>query len=200
MPKNPDRRPPYDELAALVVRQMTRSRPSGRRSSGFRLGRNSENSSLPPSRNTFVQPDKKPPVKSGNKRGRQPGAPGAGLAMVENPDQVEEHVPGVCGNCGKILSTLDSVGFTRRLVRDIPLVTLTVTEYQVHRCRCDGCGRVSTAALPDQVAGAPSSYGPNLRALAAYLLVFQHISVERCAQLIATSWEPGSRPAGFPRS
>jgi hypothetical protein len=39
--------------------------------------------------------------------------------------------------------------------------------------------------MPEQVAASPSSYGPNLRAQAAYLLVFQHIPVERCAQLIA---------------
>ncbi|WSG68511.1 transposase [Nonomuraea glycinis] len=39
--------------------------------------------------------------------------------------------------------------------------------------------------MPEQVAGSPSSYSPNPRALAAYLLVFQHIPVERCAQLIA---------------
>ncbi|MFC5946650.1 DUF6444 domain-containing protein, partial [Micromonospora harpali] len=38
-----------------------------------RLGRNSGNSSLPPSSDTFVRPEKKPPVKSVKKRGRQPG-------------------------------------------------------------------------------------------------------------------------------
>ena len=38
--------------------------------------------------------------------------------------------------------------------------------------------------MPGQIAGSPSSYGPNLRALAVYLLVFQHIPVERTAQLI----------------
>lgn len=35
-----------------------------------------------------------------------------------------------------------------------------------------------------RVAGSPSSYGANLRALAVYLLVFQHVPVERTAQLI----------------
>lgn len=33
--------------------------------------------------------------------------------------------------------------------------------------------------MPGQIAGSPSSYGPNLRALAVCLLVFQHIPVER---------------------
>jgi transposase len=43
------------------------------------------------------------------------------------------------------------------------------------------------------VAGSPSSYGPNLRALAGYL-VLQHILVERCAQLIAEATEANISP------
>ena len=35
--------------------------------------------------------------------------------------------------------------------------------------------------MPGEVAGSPSSYGPNLRALAVCLPVFQHIPVERTA-------------------
>ncbi|WP_425581928.1 DUF6444 domain-containing protein [Streptosporangium fragile] len=135
MSKTPDRRPSYDELAALVVRQMATIEAQRKTIARLeetvdqltarvaelerRLGRNSGNSSLPPSSDTFVRPEKKPPVKSVKKRGRQPGAPGAGLAMVETPDQVEEHVPDACGGCGKTLSAADSVGFARRQVRDI---------------------------------------------------------------------------------
>ncbi|MFI7128054.1 transposase [Nonomuraea sp. NPDC050153] len=202
MPKTPDRRrPSYDELAALVVRQMntieeqrqtiarleaTVDRLSARVAElERRQSRNSGNSSLPPSSDIFSRPEKKPPPTSGRKRGRQPGAPGAGLAMAETPDEVEDHVPAACGGCGKEVSAGDSVGYARRQVRDIPLVTVTVTEHRAHRCKCGGCGRITSALMPAQVAGAPSSYGPNLRALTAYLLVFQHVPVERCAQLIA---------------
>lgn len=32
---------------------------------------------------------------------------------------------------------------------------------------------------------APVQYGPNLRALAAYLVVYQHVPVERAVELIA---------------
>ncbi|MGW3658298.1 IS66 family transposase, partial [Streptomyces sp. NPDC005151] len=59
----------------------------------------------------------------------------------------------------------------------------TVTEHRAHRCRC-ACGTVTASGMPETVAGSPSSYGPNLRALAVYLLVFQHIPVERTAYLI----------------
>ncbi|MEV1242483.1 IS66 family transposase zinc-finger binding domain-containing protein [Nonomuraea sp. NPDC050022] len=86
---------------------------------------------------------------------------------------MEDHIPAACSGCGKPLSAEESVGYSRRQVRDIPLVTMTVTEHRAHRCRCGGCGHLTGADLPRTVAGAPSSYGPNLRALAAYLLVFQ---------------------------
>jgi transposase len=41
------------------------------------------------------------------------------------------------------------------------------------------------AARPPGVPDAALSVGPNLRALAVYLVVFQHVPVERCRQLIA---------------
>ncbi|MFJ9483991.1 IS66 family transposase [Streptomyces mirabilis] len=148
-----------------------------------RLGRNSGNSSMPPSSDVFGRPEKKPQPGSGRKRGRQPGTGGSGLAMAEKPDATEDHVPAACSGCGSTLDQGDSVGFERRQVRDIPLSTVKITEHRAHRCRC-ACGTITTGAMPEQIAGSPSSYGPNLRALAVYLLVFQHIPVERTAQLI----------------
>jgi transposase len=148
-----------------------------------RLGRNSGNSSMPPSSDVFGRPEKKPRAGSGRKRGRQPGADGSGLSMVADPDVTEDHVPAACTGCGETLGQGDSIGFERRQVRDIPLTTVRVTEHRAHRCRC-ACGTVTATAMPEDVAGSPSSYGPNLRALAVYLLVFQHIPVERTAMLI----------------
>lgn len=134
MPKTPDRRPSYDELAALVVRQMATIEAQretiaqleatvGRLSARVaelerRQSRNSGNSSLPPSSDTFVRPDKKAPVKSGRKRGRQPGAPGSGLAMVDTPDEVEDHVPAACG--GALLNAIPPVRGRRGRPRQRP--------------------------------------------------------------------------------
>lgn len=148
-----------------------------------RLGRNSGNSSMPPSSDTFGRPEKKPQPKSGRKRGRQPGSGGSGLAMTDRPDATEDHVPAACTGCGSTLGQGDSVGFERRQVRDIPLSTVKITEHRAHRCRC-ACGTITAQPMPGRIAGSPSSYGPNLRALAVYLLVFQHIPVERTAQLV----------------
>ena len=78
---------------------------------------------------------------------------------------------------------------------DAPLVTATVTEYQLHSLRC-GCGHVTRAELPAGVADAPISIGPNLQTLALYLLVVHAIPVERTCQVIADL--TGARvPAGF---
>jgi transposase len=168
-----------EELAAANERLTARVAELERR-----LGRNSGNSSMPPSSDTFGRPEKKAQAKSGRKRGRQPGAGGSGLSMTEKPDTTEDHVPAACKDCGDVLDKNDSIGFERRQVRDIPLSTVTVTEHRAHRCRC-ACGAVTSEPMPGQIAGSPSSYGPNLRALAVYLLVFQHIPVERTAILIA---------------
>ena len=66
-----------------------------------------------------------------------------------------------------------------------------VVEHRLHRRRC-GCGTTTTAPAPAGV-GAPAVYGPNLRALAVYLLVFQHVPVARTAALIADL--TGARPS-----
>jgi transposase len=79
----------------------------------------------------------------------------------------------------------------RRQVHDIPILAPLVVEHRLHRRRC-GCGATTTAAAPAGVT-APACYGPNLRALAVYLLVFQHIPVARSAQLIADV--TGTRPS-----
>lgn len=49
---------------------------------------------------------------------------------------------------------------------------------------CGGCGVVTAAAAPSGVDG-PVVFGPNLRTLVVYLVVFQHVPVERAALLIA---------------
>ncbi|MGW6263367.1 DUF6444 domain-containing protein [Streptomyces sp. NPDC055085] len=148
-----------------------------------RLSRNSSNSSLPPSTGTFSRPEKKKASESGCKWGRQPGSGGLGLSMVAGPGVLEENLPASCTGCGSGLGPGDSIGFERRQVRDIALCSVTVTEHRAHRCRC-ACGTVTAEPMPVEVAGPPSSYGPNVRALAVYLLVFQHIPVERTAILL----------------
>jgi transposase len=159
------------------------------------LTRNSGNSSLPPSGDDV--PGRRRPERggSGRRRGKQPGADGSALRWVADADAVAHFPQGACG-CGADLAGAADLGVARsHQVHDVPLVTVTVTQHDLHRVRCR-CGRTHVAARPGGVAGCPSSYGANLRALVVYLLLYQHVPVERCAWLVADL--TGARPsAGF---
>lgn len=159
-----------------------------------RLGQNSRNSSKPPSSDG---PEQAPPPRSlrgktGRKPGKQPGAQGFSLRLVEDPDEVIDHVPGACVGCGTGLDAADAAGVVRRQVTDIAPARASVTEYRLHRRRC-GCGTVTTADTVAGASGAAASYGPNLRAWVVYLLVFQHLPVARVVELISDL--SGARPS-----
>ena len=149
-----------------------------------RLGKNSQNSSKPPSTDVFVKP---PPRSlrraSGRKPGKQPGEPGFGLVQRPDPDEVRVHVPEVCRDCGDSLQGAAVVGQECRQVFDLPPVALTVIEHQAQRREC-GCGTVTTAAFPVE-ASAPTCYGPGVAALGPYLQARQHLPVERAAECLA---------------
>jgi len=148
-----------------------------------RLEADSSNSSLPPSAEGL---GKKPaqPRRSGGRRGKRPGSPGSHLAMVADPDEVIEHAPQVCGGCGGGLEAAQVVGAARRQVFDLPPVRLAVVEHRVQRRRCSGCKTVTAGVFP-AAARSPACYGPQVRALIAYLAVHQHLPVQRLAGLLA---------------
>lgn len=162
------------------------------------LTRNSGNSSLPPSGDDA--PGRKRPARrqrrgSGRRRGKQPGGDGSGLRWVEDAEVVDHFPEGTCA-CGADLAGAVDLGVARsHQVHDVPLVTVNVTQHDLHRVRC-GSGREHVAARPGDVPASPSSYGANLRALVVYLLLYQHVPVERCAWLVADL--TGAKPStGF---
>lgn len=157
-----------------------------------RLGRNSGNSSQPPSADgPAVSPTRAARRRGARKPGKQPGAGGSALFQTSDPDEVVEHVPDACACCGRDLAGASAAGMVRRQVHDIPTIRPVVVEHRLHKRRCE-CGTTTTAAAPAGV-GAAACYGPNLRALAVYLLVSQHVPVARTAQLIADV--TGARPS-----
>ncbi|HTQ93810.1 MAG TPA: IS66 family transposase [Streptosporangiaceae bacterium] len=153
--------------------------------------RNSGNSSMPPSSDDV--PGRTPPRRqrraaeraAGKRnRGKQPGAPGAAMRWAD-PDQTIPHFPeGECA-CGRDLREARDLGVASSAQQlDIPEPRAKRIQHDMHAARC-ACGREHIAARPPGVPDAPLSIGPGLRALAVYLLVYQHIPVERCRQLIA---------------
>jgi transposase len=155
-----------------------------------RLGRNSSNSSKPPSGDPGGVKSSRPENANraarralGRKQGKQPGAPGQTLAQVAEPDVVVTHSPARCGSCERSLDDAPVVGEVIRQVFDVPDPTVMVTEHRSERRRCE-CGCFTTAAFPAE-ATAPACYGPSIKAHALYLMCAQHLPRERCAQSLA---------------
>jgi transposase len=150
-------------------------------------GRDSSNSSRPPSQDS---PGAEARKKAGQRRARpgrpqggQKGHPGASLAWAARPDETLAAEPGRCGGCGADLAGAEGRVASRVQVLDIPPAALTVTEYQMMARAC-GCGRVTTAASPPGVAGGPVCYGPNVVAAATLLASTDVIGIERAADLM----------------
>jgi hypothetical protein len=155
-----DRRPSYEEIAAenVELRAMVDVLRAEVAELRRQVGQNSRNSSKPPSSDG---PEQAPPPRSlrrktGRKPGKQPGAQGFSLELVDDPDETFDYVPDCCRGCGAGLHGAAVAGVVRRQVTDIAPAVATVTEHRLHQRRC-GCGKVTTAAAPAGVAGAPAS-------------------------------------------
>jgi transposase len=79
---------------------------------------------------------------------------------------------------------------------DLPEIRVRVRQHDVYRVRC-GCGREHLGALPAGVSSAPVSYGASLKSLVVYLLVYQHVPIERCVELISDLAGNRGPSAGF---
>jgi transposase len=149
-----------------------------------RLGQDSANSSRPPSSDGLRKPVRGQRRGSGGRKpGKQPGAPGAHLAQVAEPDEVIVHLPERCAGCGAGLADAVMTASEARQVFDLPKLRLRVVEHRIER-RCCACGQVTAGVFPEGVR-APAQCGPGVRALGCYLLVYQHLPVDRAAQLLA---------------
>lgn len=154
------------------------------------LGRNSSNSSKPPSSDAGAAKTNRPENANraarralARKQGKQPGAPGSTLCRVGDPDVVLTHRPDRCRGCEGPLDDAELVGVSSRQVFDVPDPIVVVTEHRVERRRCV-CGCVTAGEFPPE-ASAPACYGPSIKAHALYLMCAQHLPRERCAQALA---------------
>jgi transposase len=151
-----------------------------------RLGKDSSNSSKPPSSDGLRSP-------VGSSVGQLSGphaSPASSPApractwpKVAQPDQVVEHVPDRCGGCGADLADAPMVGGEARQVFDLPPLRLAVAEHRAQRRRC-ACGTTTAGSFPAYVRAA-ACYGPGVRALVCYLCIHQHLPIDRAAQLLA---------------
>jgi transposase len=109
-------------------------------------GRDSLVSSRPPSSDSPYK--KKPRDRSLRERGRrrpgrQPGAPGATMNLIDDPGERLEFSPACCRGCGAALAGEPVVAQRRHQVTDIaPAPPPRVTEYVAQARACPCCGTV----------------------------------------------------------
>jgi len=90
------------------------------------------------------------------------------LEFTDEPDFVEQHKPYFCTRCGYDLSQIEGSVIGIRQSVDVPLlIRPIITEHQIIGKKCC-CGHCSEANFPENVRS-HISYGPNVRALVAYL-------------------------------
>ncbi len=163
-----------------------------------RLGRNSRNSSQPPSADRPGSQPRRGKDPSGRKPGAQSGHEGRGRELLPTSavDEVIVHWPTRCG-CGRAFNEGELVGVgapVRHQVEELPRLAVTVTEHQCPRVRCPGCGKRWRAALAADVAA--SAFGPRFHAAVAVLSVRNRISrrdaVECCEQLFGARISSGT--------
>lgn len=199
--------PTYEQLATLVVRQAAVIESLQERvalleaevvSLRRQLGRDSSNSSAPPSQDGPAAAARRKAGQKGQTRDRagggdqpgrrrqggQKGHPGTGLARVAVPDRCESVEPAACGGCGADLAGAPGRVASSVQVFDLPAFAVTVTEYLMMRRVC-GCGHATTAAAPPDVSGGPACYGPNVVAAATFLASQDVIGIERAADLMS---------------
>src|SRR5258707_9058285 len=147
-----------------------------------KLGKDSTNSSKPPSTaHPHVKP-LRPKSKSPRSAGGQPGHPKHQRALIptEQCREVVLCVPTACRRCGRALTGTDPEPI-RHQVWELPEVEPLVTEYQRHRlvcwCGCSTCGPLASGGPPGQTR-------PRLIAFAGLLMACFRQSKRRAAQFL----------------
>jgi transposase len=152
------------------------------------LGKNSRNSSRPPSSDP---PGQKSPrrekSRSPRSQGAQPGHEGKGRELLPTVavDEVVEHWPTACG-CGHVFCEGERVAVrepARHQVEELPRIATMVVEHQCQRVRCPDCGQEQTGDLPEEIAS--SAFGPRLQAAVATLAIRNRVSRRDTVELMA---------------
>lgn len=154
-----------------------------------RSGRNSSNSSIPPSSNPVDAPRTKTPKEpSGRHRGGQPRHPPTNPGVMPPEALTEPPLvcrPETCAHCQAPLTGTDEDPHCHQVIELPPLVP-EVREYHCHSLTCERCGQTTTAPLPD---GVPNGdYGPRLQAFVALCTGCYHLSKRQVEELLTTTF------------
>jgi transposase len=132
------------------------------------LGRNSQNSSKPPSSDF---PGSRPPPPKRRRKRRRGGQPGHAAHRAVVPERVDKVHPvraQTCEHCQADLTTAEPVGSSgSHYVYELPPIRPVVHDYQCLDLKCPACGLVTPAPLPP---GVPKGhYDPSVVAMTGLL-------------------------------
>lgn len=133
-----------------------------------RVGKNSRNSSLPPSSDPPDAPPRTKRTPSGRNCGGRKGHEGHGRKL-KPPEEVTRTVvikPDCCAECGALLLGEDPHP-ARHQVTELPEVKPEVIEYQQHTITCLACGTKNRSEWPSDVP--TGCFGPRVQATVGYL-------------------------------
>lgn len=155
-----------------------------------KLNRNSQNSSLPPSRDDFSKP--KPHsqrAKTGRKPGGQAGHAGKHMVVPHEPDDVRQHLPSKCLACPHLAECREKgnvfVCGEKRYEVDV-VVSTKVTEHQsMEAVACPYGEIVPEACFPGNIR-AYVQYGDSVTVLVGLLNTYGAVSVNRIHVLLGS--------------
>lgn len=142
-----------------------------------KLGRNSKNSSKPPSTDPKSNTPDPPPVKRLSR---------SGVARVSYPqERVDQHICcelKACPHCQSAEIRQQPIPPFAWQQVDLPIARAIVTQFNCLKYKCDSCRKISTAKLPK---GIPfSAFGPKLMSLIATLTGRFHLAKREAQTLV----------------
>jgi transposase len=154
-----------------------------------KLGRNSGNSSVPPSANPLDAPKPPPKERSGRKAGGQPGHSAQTRVRLapELVSRTKNIIPKNCEKCQHPLSAEAGPGDPEPLwhqVVELPKVLVDVTEYLAHGRTCPDCSHVTQATISADLRA--HGYGPRFTAVVSALSGAFHVSKRDVEAIVET--------------
>lgn len=148
-----------------------------------RMNLNSNNSSIPSSQDPLKKPKPKSQrTSTGKPRGGQRGHKGTTLTPSSNPDEIIEHKPETCSNCGSKIHDLGNEIIEERQEVELPPIDAKYIAHRQIGCICPHCHTKNVGQFPAHITNV-IQYGPKLTALVVYLSVFQLIPVKRLTDI-----------------
>ena len=152
------------------------------------LGKNSQNSSKPPSSDGYRKPR---PVsnreKSGRKAGAQPGHQGHGLKMPK-PDVIEDvaHLPEACAGCPHFGTCPKVATSSVRNEIDVEIKVVLKRHYTESYACAKEAGKVVSGSFPEGIQSS-MQYGAGVKALAATLNTEGMMSIARVHDFLSAA-------------